>query len=238
MLVRRQFLCVAVFAAALPASGQLAWTQTCPSRPIKMVVPYAVGGSTDVMARNVAEQMKASMGQPVIIENVTGAGGSIATGRVARAAADGYTLSFGQIGSNVIAGAIYALQYDPLNDLEPVTLIANDPMLILAKKTISSSDLAGFAAWPKANPGKAAMGHAGAGSMSNIAGLLFERRTGTRFASVPYRGAAPALQDLVAGQIDLQIPDATSSLAQVRAGTVKALVARRLSNRKIHFQIR
>jgi len=222
MLTRHQFWRVAVCTAVLLVSAHLVCAQIYPSRPIKMVVPYAPGGSTDVIARNVAERMKASLGQAVIVENVTGAAGSIATGRVARAAPDGYTLSFGQLGSNVMTGAIYALQYDPLNDFEPVILIVNNPMLILAKNAMPSGDLEGLIAWLRANPEKATMGNAGAGSISHVAGLLFQKRTSTRFASVPYRGAAPALQDLVAGQIDLQIADATSSLGHVHAGTIRA----------------
>jgi tripartite-type tricarboxylate transporter receptor subunit TctC len=165
--------------------------------------------------------MRAPLGQPVIIENVTGAGGSIAVGRVARAAPDGYTLSAGQNGSHVMNGATYALPYDLLNDFEPVALLSITPLLILAKKAVPADDLRGLIAWLKANPDKAFLGHAGNGGIVHIAGIRFQKETGTRFGFVPYRGAAPVLQDLVAGQIDLHFGDPTS-VAQVRAGRVKA----------------
>jgi tripartite-type tricarboxylate transporter receptor subunit TctC len=153
---------------------------------------------------------------------VTGAGGSIGVGRVARASPDGYTLSLGQTGSHVLNGAINALQYDLLKDFEPIALLASNPYLILAKKSVPADDLKGFIAWLKANPGKAAEGTSGVGSASHAAGLLFQEETGTRFGFVPYRGGTTVLQDLVAGQIDMTITDVTTSLAQVRAGSVKA----------------
>jgi tripartite-type tricarboxylate transporter receptor subunit TctC len=186
------------------------------------MVPFPPGGATDVIARNLAERMKVSLGQPVIIENVTGAGGTIGTGRVARAAPDGYTLSIGQNETHVITGATYALQYDVLNAFEPVALLLTTPLLLLARKAMPADDLNGLIAWLKANPNKATQGHSGFGGSGHISGVLFQKETGTRFDSVPYRGGAPALQDMVAGQIDLLIMDPTTSLTQVRAGNVKA----------------
>jgi tripartite-type tricarboxylate transporter receptor subunit TctC len=230
---RRKFLRLAVGAAALPAVSCDPGTQSYPSRPITMIVPYSAGGQTDVIARNLAERMKASLGQPVIIENVTGAGGTIATGRVARAAPDGYTLSIGQTDSHVVSGATYTLQFDLLNDFEPVALLSTAPFLLLARKAIPADDLKGLIAWLKANPDKASMGVTGGGGIGQVFGVLMQKETGTRFGFVPYRGGAPILQDLAAGQIDLAFIDPTTSLAQVRAGRVTAyavMAASRLSS--------
>ena len=221
-LARRTFLQLAAAAATPPAFSSTAKAQAYPSRPITMVVPYAPGGASDVVARAVAEPMRAVLGQPIVIENVSGAGGSIGVGRAARAAPDGYTLSLGQTGSHVMNGAVYLLPYDLVSDFEPVGLIATDPMLIVAKSAMAADDLKSLIAWLKANPDKANLGNAGVGSLSHIAGILFQKKSGTRLGSVPYRGAAPALQDLVAGQIDMLIADVTTSLAQVGARRVKA----------------
>jgi tripartite-type tricarboxylate transporter receptor subunit TctC len=196
------------------------------------MVPFPPGGATDVIARNLAERMKVSLGQPVIIENVTGAGGTIGTGRVARAAPDGYTLSIGQTDTHVVTGATYALQYDVLNAFEPVAPLSTTPLLLLARKTMPADDLKGLIAWLKSNPDKASMGVITAG-LTHIAGVFFQKQTGTLFGFVPYRGGAPILQDVVAGQIDLGFLDPTTSLTQVRAGNVKAFavtVAARLSS--------
>jgi tripartite-type tricarboxylate transporter receptor subunit TctC len=223
-LARRRFLHLAAGAAALPAVSRVAWAQTTyPSRPITMIVPYAAGGASDVIARVMAERMKSSLGQPVIVENVTGAGGTIPVGRVARAAPDGYTLSLGNNGTHVLNGAFYALQYDLLNDFEPVALLSTGPYVLTAKKTMPANDLKGLIAWLKANPDTATQGHGGTGGPAHIAGVLFQKETGTRFQFVPYRGgAAPAIQDLVAGHIDMLISDPVAALPQVRAGTIKA----------------
>jgi tripartite-type tricarboxylate transporter receptor subunit TctC len=221
-LPRRRFLHLAAGAAALPTMSRIARAQTYPMRPITMVVPYPPGGSTDTIARIMAEGMRASFGQPVIVENVAGANGSIGVGRVARAAPDGYTLSIGTNSSHVANGATYALQYDLLNDFEPVALLSTGPLVLVAKKAMPANDLKGLIVWLKANPDNATLGYGGTGGISNIAGVFFQRETGTRFQFVPYRGAAPAIQDLVAGHIDLVISDPIASLPQVRAGTVKA----------------
>ena len=219
---RRQFLHLAAGAAALPAMCRIAWAQTYPSRPITIVVPYAAGGATDSIGRVMAERMKLSLGQPVIVENVTGAGGTIAVGRVARAAPDGYTLGLGSNGSHVVTGATYALQYDLLNDFEPVALLSTGPFVLVAKKTMLANDLKGLIAWLKANPGKASVGTGGNGSIAHVTGAFFQRETGTLLQFVPYRGIAPAIQDVVAGQIDMSISDPVVSMPQVRAGTIKA----------------
>src|SRR5262249_18930254 len=221
-LPRRNFLHLAAGAAALPAVSGFAWAQAYPSRPITMIVPFAAGGPTDVVGRVMAERLRASLGQTVVIENVTGAGGSIAVGRVARAAPDGYSLGIGQWTTHVVNGAIYTLAYDLLNDFEPISLIARFPQLIVAKNAMPANDLKGLIAWLKANPDKASAGTAGAGSPQHVGGVLFQNMTGTRFHFVPYRGGAPAVQDLVAGQIDMMIDTPTNSLPHVRAGKIKA----------------
>ena len=221
-LGRRQFLHLAAGATALPTVSRIAWAQAYPSRPITIVVAFPPGGATDVIGRVMAERLKSSLGQPVIVENVTGAAGTLAVGRVARAAPDGYMLSIGQNGSHVVRGATYALPYDLLNDLEPVALLSTGPFVLTARKTMPANDLKGLIAWLKANPDKATQGHAGTGGLAHIAGVFFQRETGTRFGFVPYRGIAPAIQDLVAGQIDMAISDPVASLPQVRAGTIKA----------------
>ena len=222
MLQRRQFLHLAAGAAALPTVSRVAWSQTYPSRPITMIVPFPAGGPTDVIGRLVAERMRQSLGQPVIIENVAGANGSVGVGRAARAAPDGYTLSIGQVGTHVFNGAIYTLQYDLLNDLEPISLVATSRSVIVAKKAMPADDLKGLIAWLKANPDKASAATAGAGSMAHVSGVLFQSMTGTRFQFVPYRGGAPAVQGLVAGETDMMIGDLITNLPQVRAGTIKS----------------
>jgi tripartite-type tricarboxylate transporter receptor subunit TctC len=219
-LPRRRFLHLAAGAAALPVLSPIARAQTYPSRPITLVVPFPAGGSTDAVGRIVAERMRVSLGQAVVIENVGGAGGSIGVGRVARAAPDGYTLDIGQWDTHVANGATFALSYDVVKDFEPIALLSSNPFLILAKKAVPADDLKGLVAWLKANPDKASQAIPTAGS--HVAGLLFQKETGTRFAFVPYRGGGPAMQDLVAGQIDLMIIQAAVALPQLRAGAIKA----------------
>jgi tripartite-type tricarboxylate transporter receptor subunit TctC len=227
-LARRRFLRLAAGAAALPAITRFARAQAYPARPITMVVPYAAGGPGDTVGRIFAERMKAGLGQAVIIENVTGANGSIAVGRVARAAPDGYTLSLGAWNTHVSNGALYTLPYDVVNDFEPVALLASFSSMLVARKTVPASDLKEFIAWLKANSGKASQGSPGVGSMGYIAGVYFQGVISTRIQHVPYRGSAPAMQDLVAGQIDMMIDAPVTILPQLRAGTIKAFaVARR-----------
>jgi tripartite-type tricarboxylate transporter receptor subunit TctC len=207
--------------AAFGLAG-LASAQPYPSRPITMVVPYATGGSTDAIGRIMAERMRASLGQTVVAENVTGANGSIGVGRAARAAPDGYTISLGAWPTHVVNGAIMSLNYDVLDDFEPVVLLPTQPLLIVAKKAMAAQNLQELVAWLKANPDKASQGHAGVGSTAHIGGVFFQKQTGTRFAFVPYRGGGPAMQDLIAGQIDLMFDPAGSAVPHVLAGSIKA----------------
>ena len=199
----------------------MAAAQTYPSRPITIVVPYSAGGPTDTIARIMAERMRGPLGQTVVVENTTGAGGTIGVGRVARAAPDGYTISIGHWGTHVVNGAIYPLAYDVLNGFEPVAMIATNPQLIVTKKAVPAKDLKELVAWLKANSATATQGTAGHGTASHVSGIYLQNITGTRYQFVPYRGAGPAMQDLVAGQIDLMIDQAANSLPQVRAGTIK-----------------
>src|SRR5262245_5587396 len=200
-----------------------ATAQVFPSRPITIVVPFSAGGPLDTIARVVAEGMRASLGQPVIVENVTGAAGTIGVGRVARASPDGYTVSLGFLGTHVLNGAIYKLPYDVVEDFAPVALLAANPQLIVVKAAMPARDLKELIAWLKANPGRATQGTAGVGSPAHVAGAYFQFATGTSFQFVPYRGGAPAMQDLVAGQIDLMFDQTSNSLPQVRGGKIKAL---------------
>jgi len=209
--------------AGVPASARMASAQAYPSRPITMIVPYAAGGPTDTIGRAVAERMRAELGQPIVLENVAGAAGSIGVGRVARAAPDGYTINVGNWSAHVVNGAIYNLPYDLRADFAPIALLAQAPQLVLASKKLPADDLAGLIAWMKANPGKATVGTAGVGSPPHIAAVFFLSLTGTTAQMVSYRGGGPAVQDLVSGQIDLVFGDPTSAVPQVRAGTIKAL---------------
>jgi tripartite-type tricarboxylate transporter receptor subunit TctC len=221
-LPRRQFLRLAAGVAALPAVTRIAGAQTFPTRPITLIVPYPAGGGTDTVARIIAEPMRASLGRPIIIENVGGANGSIGVGRAARATPDGYTLNIGQWGTHVANGVAYKLEYDLVRDFEPISLIARGPFFIVARKSIPANDLKGLLLWLKANPGKVTAGNSGVGSPEHVGAVLFQNSTGTSLQLVPYRGSAPALQDLVAGQIDMMIEGALVALPQVRAGAIKA----------------
>ena len=220
-LPRRRFLRLAVSAIALPAMPAVARAQAYPAHPITMVVPVPAGGAMDTIARIVAEGMRSSLGQAVVIENVTGASGSIGVGRVARAAPDGYTIVYGALVTHVVNAAVLTLPYDVVADFEPIALISSTPWLIAAKKDLPANDLRGLIAWLKANPDKASSGTAGPGSPSHLGGILFQNITGTRFQSIPYRGTAPVIPDLVAGQIDIAILDPVTCLPQLRAGHIK-----------------
>jgi tripartite-type tricarboxylate transporter receptor subunit TctC len=222
-LQRREFLGLAAAAAATTGLARAANAQAYPSHAVTMVVPVPAGGALDTNARLIAEGMRATLGQAVIIENVTGASGSIGTGRVARSAPDGYTLIYGANVTHVLNAAVYQLNYDVVADFAPVALIGWTPWLIVAKKDLPVTDLRGLIAWLKANPDKASCGTAGPGSPSHIAGVLFQQVTGTRFGFVPYRGVAPVIPDLVSGQIDIAILDPITTLPQIRAGRIKGL---------------
>ena len=219
---RRRFLHLVADTAALLATTRFARAQIYPSRPITMIVPFAPGGVSDVMGRMMAEPMRALLGQPVIIENVGGAAGSIGVGRAVRAPADGYTLSIGTTSSHVLTGALYSLQWDLVKDLEPIAPLISEPLMIVGRKDMPAQDLKGLIAWLKANPDKASQGHAGIGGMGHITGISFQRETNTRFQFVPYRGGGPALQDLLAGHTDLEMEVGSNFLQQLRAGNLKA----------------
>jgi tripartite-type tricarboxylate transporter receptor subunit TctC len=220
--MRKLNFVVAAFLTALGTAG-IASAQVYPSHTITIVVPFPAGGATDVLARVLAEQLKTLLGQPVLVENVTGAGGSTGVTKVARAPADGYTLSIGQWTSHVGSGAIYPVSYDLLKDFAPVALIATAPQWIVAKKAFPANDLKEMLAWLKANPDKGSAGTYGAGSGPHICAICLQKTTGVQFQIVPYRGGTPAMQDLLAGQIDFICDLSANSLAQVRAGQIKAL---------------
>jgi tripartite-type tricarboxylate transporter receptor subunit TctC len=204
------------------ASASSASADVFPSRPITIVVPVAASGAIDASARLLAKRMRAALGQPVIVENVTGAGGSIGTARVARAAPDGYTLIFGGLNTHVINPAVLDLPYDVLADFEPVALTGAFPLVIVGRKTHPAGDLTALLAWLKANPDKALVGTGGPGSPSHLAGVLFEQLTGTRLAYVPYRGTGAAMGDLIAGHTDIMLDAVPNALPHVRAGAIKA----------------
>lgn len=216
----------ALLAAALaafsgPATQALA--QAYPSRPISIVVPFPPGGQVDTLARILLEKMRTSLGQPIIIENIGGASGSIGTARVARAAPDGYTLSMGNWTSHVGGPAIFPVQFDILKDLEPVALLPSAPTVIVGRSTLPAGNLRELIDWIKANPNKATAATVGAGSPGHVSGIYFQNQTGTSIQFVPYRGGGPANQDLLAGQVDMRIgAEASQMLPHVRGGKAKA----------------
>jgi tripartite-type tricarboxylate transporter receptor subunit TctC len=207
-------------AAVIGSSGGTA-ADVYPSRPVTIVVPYAAGGLFDSIARALAESMRGALGQSVVIENVGGAGGSIALGRVARAAPDGYTISVGSGDQFVVNAAIYPLQYDVVQDFEPVTLLMNGPNLIVSKNEVPAKNLKELVAWLKANHATVAQGHNGAGGSLHLCGVELQRVTGASWPFVPYRGAAPALQDVIGGRLDVMCTSPASSLEMVRNGLVR-----------------
>jgi tripartite-type tricarboxylate transporter receptor subunit TctC len=206
---------------AMLAGTSLATAQEYPSRPITMVVPFPAGGPLDSVARIMAERMRVALGQAVVIDNVGGASGTVGIGRVIRATPDGYTIVAGGLPTNVLNGAVMALPYDPL-DIQPISLTIRAPLLVVARKSMPANDLKELIAWLKANPNKASQGTGGIGATSHIAGMFFQQLSGTHFTLVPYRGAGPAMQDLLSEQIDLMIDPASGTLPQVRAGKIKA----------------
>jgi tripartite-type tricarboxylate transporter receptor subunit TctC len=213
---------VSVAAAAIAALSGNAGAESFPVRPVTIIVPLAAGGPTDTLARIVADGMARSLGQPVIVENVTGAAATIGVAKAVRAPADGYTVSIGNWFTHVLNGATYSLSYDLLDDFTPVALLTDNPLLIVGRKGLPAKDLTHLIAWLKQNPDTAMEGTSGVGSASHVGGLLFQELTGTQFRFVPYRGAAPAMQDLVAGRIDLMFDQVSSSLPYVRGGQIAA----------------
>jgi tripartite-type tricarboxylate transporter receptor subunit TctC len=221
---RRQFLHLAAGAVALPAVSRIAKAQAYPSRPIMMIVPFPAGGNNDANARVLAEQIRGLLGQPVIIENVSGADGSIGTGRVARAKPDGYTIELGSTSTHMMNGALYSLPYDVVNDFAPISLLFTSPYVLFARKTMPAKDLNELIGWSKANPNKASAGISA--SSFRLITAFFQKETGAQFTFVPYRGGAPAMQDLVAGQIDLLFANLdVLSLPLVQAGGIRAYAA-------------
>jgi len=215
--MRGRFL---IAAATVIASLGSAIADAYPSRTVTLVVPFAAGGPTDGLARLLADQMQKPLGRSVIVENVTGAGGTVGVGHVVRAEPDGYTVGIGNWSTHVINGAIYPLRYDLVNDLDPVVLLPGSPQLIVSNNSVPAKDLAGLMSWLNARVGTA--GTAGVGSASHAAGLYFQSVTGTKLSFIPYRGAGPALQDLMGGRIDVMFDQSSNSLPHVRSGKIKA----------------
>jgi tripartite-type tricarboxylate transporter receptor subunit TctC len=216
-----QIFAIGVALAALMGAPGSAAAEVYPSRPVTIVVPYPAGGLFDGIARALAESMRVTLSQSVVIENVGGAGGSIALGRVARAASDGYTITVGSGDQFVVNAAIYPLPYDVVKDFEPVALLMNGPNLIVSKNAVPANNLKELIAWLKANQANVTQGHNGAGGALHLCGIELQRITGASWPFVPYRGAAPALQDLIGGQIDVMCTSPASSLAMVRSGLVR-----------------
>jgi tripartite-type tricarboxylate transporter receptor subunit TctC len=192
-----------------------------PSHPVTIVVPFSAGGPSDAMMRILGERMKVTLGEAILIENTTGAGGSIGVGRVVHSAPDGYTIGFGHLGTHVANGAIYKLNYDVVTDLEPIVLLPSNPMIVVSRNAVPAKTLPELISWLKSRPQPATAGTAGAGSGAHVAGLAFEAASGVKLQYVPYRGTGPALNDLVAGQIDIIVDQLSNSINQVRAGTIR-----------------
>ncbi len=221
MLRRTVLASLAAGGATVAARSTMA--QAYPSKPINLIVPFAAGGPTDLLARIFGEHMGRELGQQFIIDNVTGAAGSIAVGKAARAAPDGYTIQIGHVGTNVANGIIYKnLTYNLLTDLVPIARLPQNPMLVVSSSQVAAKDLKELVAWLKANPDKIPGGTAGIGSASHLGALAFFAATGTSYRLIPYRGTGPAMQDLVANQIQIMVDQSSNSLPQVRAGKIKA----------------
>ncbi len=208
-------------AAALVLIASQAIAEPFPTRPITIIVPTTAGGPPDTLARLIAEPMRAALGQPIVVENVTGAGSTLGLARVARAAPDGYTLSIGHLNSHVFSSLTYSTTYDVLNDFEPIALLTIAPMAIYGRIGLPGADLKELAVWLKANPDKLSFGSVGVGGPARVWAADFQNKIGTRFAFVPYRGAVAAAQDLIAGQIDLSGGEGTNALVHSRAGKLK-----------------
>jgi tripartite-type tricarboxylate transporter receptor subunit TctC len=217
----RRWVAVVIAAFVWLGCGGIAGAEEYPARAITMIVPFPAGGATDTLARFLAEKMRAILGQPVVIENIGGAAGTIGVTRAVRAAADGYTLSIGTSTTHMLTGGLYRLPFDLLNDLEPIILIGSEPLLIVGKKDFPADDLKGLIAWLKEHPGKASVGIAGVGATGHLTGISFQKVTGTKFEFVPYRGNGPAMQDLLGGQIDFMIEPASNFRPLLGAGSIK-----------------
>ncbi len=218
---RRKFLHLAAGAAALLSLSKIARAQAYPTRPITLVAPCPAGGPVDTICRILGEHMRSLLGQPIIVEDIAGAAGSIGVGRVARAEPDGYTLIVGQWSTHVANKFIYKLPYDTLADFQPIALLSSNPGLIVGRKSLPANNLKELIAWLKANPEKATQGTQGIGGIGHIGGVSFQNVTGTKYQFVPYRGGAPMMQDLLAGQVDMLIDTPTLSIPQIRSGAIK-----------------
>jgi len=218
--MRKSLMAVVAAALGLAWAGMAA-AQDYPTRPITMIVPFPAGGATDTLARFLGEKLRPILGPAIVIENIAGAAGSIGVGRAVRSPADGYMLSIGTSTTHVLTGGLYALSFDLLKDLDPVIYIGSEPLLIVGKKGLPADDLKGLIAWLKANPDKASVGIAGVGAVGQLTGISFQKVTGTKFQFVPYRGNAPATQDLLAGQIDFMIEPSSNFKSLVAAGSIK-----------------
>jgi tripartite-type tricarboxylate transporter receptor subunit TctC len=214
-------LLIALASAAVLASGG-ASAQTYPSRPITLIAPFPAGGPLDTIARILSEPMRVALGQPIVIENVPGAGGNLGVGRLARAAPDGYTIGIGQWSTHVVNPITYKLPYDVLKDFEPIALLTNTPQVIIARKDFPAKDAKELLAWLKANPGKATAATVGAAGGAQVSAVYFADAVGTKLQFVPFRGGGPAVQEMIAGRVDLMLDQGANALGHVRDGTLKA----------------
>src|SRR5262245_23445452 len=224
---------LAIASAIATASIASALAQPYPSRPITMIVPFPAGGPTDTIGRLIAERMRITLGQPVIIENVSGGGGRIGVGRVARSPGDGYTFVIGHWSTHVVSAATTSLPYDVVNDFEPISLITDGPQMLIGKKALTARDSSELMAWLKANPGKALFGIVAIGGAGHLASLMLQKIADVDFQYIPYRGAAPRTQDLLAGQIDLSFDQAANALPHVRSGSLRAFMVTAKSRLKV-----
>lgn len=219
-LRRHTMAAAAAFVAALAVAISLASADSYPSRPVTVIVPFAAGGPTDVLTRIITDKMQGPLGQPIVVEDMGGAGGGIAAARVARAAPDGYTLEIGNNGSNLLVGALYSLPVDIIKDFAPVAELTVNPQIIISKKDVPAANLKEFLAWLKANQKTVSIGIAG--PVAQVSVINLENMTGMQFQLVPYRGAAPAIQDLIAGHIDFMVDQLSNSVPQIKADTIRA----------------
>jgi tripartite-type tricarboxylate transporter receptor subunit TctC len=209
-------------ALVLAACASAAHAQPYPQRSVTMLVPFSAGGPTDTIARIIAQRMGTALGQTVVVENLTGAGGSIGVAKVVHAAPDGYTVSIGHIGTHVFNGAVQDLSFNALTDLDPVGMVASNPQMVISKNDVPAKTLKDLLEWVKTKPAPATSGTGGPGTPSHVSSIYFANATGAKIEVVHYRGAAPVMQDLIAGHIDMSFDQAANSLPQVRAGRIRA----------------
>ena len=230
-ILRRKFLRVAAGAVALPAMTRIAWSQAYPVRTITLIVPFPPGGSTDPVGRIMAASMAEKLGQPIIVENVGGAGGSIGVGRLAHAVPDGYTIDIGQWDTHVLNGVVYNLNYDLRTDFTPIGLVSLNPVLLVARKAFPADNLKTLVAWMRAHPGETRFGNGSAAT--RLGGFLLEKLSGAKMLFVPYRGAGPAMTDLIGGQIDLLIVQAAGGIRRCAPARSKlSQISRRTAPRR------